>query len=67
MAERNVRARHRLAPVMVTLGGKRERGPERDHRYPVQLQMLSNYARFPFRAERRGRMGPDALVDYSGD
>ncbi len=58
MAERNVRARHRLAPVMVTLNGERAiaaLGGIID--IPFQLQgkdvMLSSYARFLFRAERR--------------
>lgn len=58
MAARNVRARHRLGPVMVTLGGERAIAavggiidiPLRLHDMDA---VLSSYARFLFRAERR--------------
>lgn len=58
MAERNTRATHRLAPVMVTLAGERAIaavGGIID--IPLRIQdtaaLLSSHARFMFRAERR--------------
>lgn len=58
MAERGVRARHRLGPIEVSLGGERAIAAlGASIEIPLRLDgvevILSSYARFLFRAERR--------------
>jgi hypothetical protein len=61
MAERNVKASHRLGPILVTLAGDRAIAQLAGIiDIPFTLKgievMMSNYARFVFRAERRERV-----------